>query len=92
MQFGLKYFFSGIKGVRGFLARRHVNNIRMASDERYAKAATVLQKYFRMWKAQAELVFRQLYSGQAETQRIYFSQQVRSKVKVRGHGSGASWD
>ena len=56
--------------------------MKMASDERYARAAVILQKYFRMWKAQAQLIHMQLYSSQNETQRIYFSQQVELIVSI----------
>ena len=68
--------------MRGFLARRKVERMKMASDERYAKAAVILQKYFRMWKAQAQLIHMQLYSSQNETQRIYFSQQVELILSI----------
>ena len=47
--------------IRGFLTRQRVRRMRMAMEDSYSVAATVLQKYFRMWKAQSEYIRLQLY-------------------------------
>ena len=36
--------------------------MKMADDERYNQAAIILQKYFRMWQVQAQLVREELYN------------------------------
>ncbi|ELU11296.1 hypothetical protein CAPTEDRAFT_226099 [Capitella teleta] len=45
---------------RGQMARQNVRLMRMAMEDKYCSAAVTLQKYFRMWKAQANLVNMQL--------------------------------
>ena len=48
----------------------------MQYDDKYARAAIVLQTYFRMWKAQAQLLTLQLNKSQTNTLKLDHSQQV----------------
>ena len=63
----------------------------LAARKKRAQASTIIQTYFRMWKAKT--LYKQLtdYKGQKETQLIYFGQQVccyrYSETPIR-HG----WD
>ena len=65
--------------VRRQLARSVLTSLRLhrqgARDEQWA--ALILQKYFRMWLAQAQLIRLQMASETQDTQRIAFAQQVR---------------
>jgi hypothetical protein len=45
---------------RGFAARQQVRVMKMSQDDKCKAAAVTLQKYFRMWKAQARLISLQL--------------------------------
>lgn len=48
----------------------------LAREQKRTQASTIIQTYFRMWKAKT--LYKQLtdYKGQKETQLIYFGQQV----------------
>ena len=48
----------------------------LALEQKRTQASTIIQTYFRMWKAKT--LYKQLtdYKGQKETQLIYFGQQV----------------
>lgn len=49
------------------MARENVRMMRMAKEEKYCSAAIVLQKFFRMWKAQANLINMQLQMVGSDT-------------------------
>lgn len=61
---------------RGFLARRRVGALRMAQDERFTRAAINLQRYFRMWHAQALYTKMQLERFHVDAERATFARQA----------------
>ena len=63
---------------RGYLARRQVEKIRMSQDASCGQAAIILQKYFRMWKAQSQLVKLQLQQIHNDSERRAFTEGVWS--------------
>ncbi|XP_070187968.1 myosin-IIIb-like isoform X1 [Littorina saxatilis] len=53
----------------------------LAQQKRKQRAATIIQTYFRMWKAKTLYKQLALYKGQKETQLIFFGQQVENSGK-----------
>ena len=64
---------------RSHLARRHVSRLRQqqrrSRDEEWA--ALVLQRYFRMWHAQARLTRLQMDQETSDSERIVFTDKVQ---------------
>lgn len=58
------------------MARQKVRRLKMALEDKFTEAAVILQKNFRMWKAQSLYVGMQLQATNSDMQRISFIQQV----------------